>query len=224
VALHQSKIYRALGGDPRKLDAFCGLMESGKSARELMDWVVAESGAGRPAGPPVELSDQNITDFRQGHFARWRALRERMAAVRERSAAARQLVREARAEGASITDAAALSAAATISEALETFSAADLRASFTERPGDFFKAVGSLAQISRAEVARKELEQRAVRLESDLRLAAAREDELRTRTALVKKNLRAQVDALQRAIATQAGSAESRATLMQDIIATIDSL
>jgi hypothetical protein len=182
MALHQSKIYRALGGAPRKLDALCELMASGKSARELMDWIAAEGRARRPAEPPPELTDQNITDFRQGHFARWQARREAAQALRERAAAARRLVSEARAEGASITEAAALSAAATISEALETYTAGDLRARFSENPGDFFKAVGSLAQISRAELARKELEQRAARLEADLTISEER------RAALVLAN------------------------------------
>jgi hypothetical protein len=181
MAFHQSKIYRALGGDPKLLEQFCERMDSAASARDLMDWVREHSPAAAARlqtenSPPT---DQNITDFRQGYFARWQARREAAQTLRDRAAVARQLVGEARAGGASITEAAALSAAATIGEALETYTAADLRASLAENPADFFKAIGSLAQISRADLARKELEQRAALLEVNLAAATARLDQLR---------------------------------------------
>ncbi len=169
MALHQSKIYRALGGDPKLLERFCERMDAGDSGRALANWV--EEFARDVKAIPI--TDQNITDFRQGYFARWQSRRSTAAAIRERAAAARQLACEATAGGASITEAAQLQAADMLSEVLETFDISMLKGVLAEKPGQFLQVVNTLATLSRRENERTALTQQAAKLAADLRLKDA---------------------------------------------------
>ncbi|WP_043582613.1 hypothetical protein [Geminisphaera colitermitum] len=220
MALHQSKIYRALGGDLKLLEKFCERMDAGDSARALANWV--EEHAFNAKALP--LTDQNITDFRQGWFARWQARRSTAAAIRERAAAARQLTREAAAGGASITEAAQLQAADMLTEVLETFDVGMLKAALIEKPGQFLQVVKTLAGLARSENERKALAQQAEKLAADLKLRDEQIATMRQTRDLVKSKLREQIDALKKAIAQKTGSAEGRQRMMQAVVDTIDSM
>jgi hypothetical protein len=169
MALAQSKIYRALGGDMRLIHALCEEMAAMRSAQTLSDWVrdhIKDPNA-------LPLSDQNWTDFRQGYFAKWQAVQSRSADLRARAATARQLISDTRSGGGSLVEAAQMQATAMLSEVLETFDVETLKETLAEKPAAFIQIVGSLSQLAQGEVARKALAAQMGKLQSDLTLAQA---------------------------------------------------
>ncbi|AHF92489.1 hypothetical protein OPIT5_29330 [Opitutaceae bacterium TAV5] len=220
MAIHQSKIYRALGGDLKLLEKFCERMDAGDSGRALANWIEEYAHDARS----LPVSDQNITDFRQGYFVRWQARRSTAAAIRERAAAARQLAREAAAGGASITEAAQLQAADMLTEVLETFDVGMLKAALIEKPGQFLQVVKTLAGLARSENERKALAQQAEKLAADLKLRDEQIADLQEKRTAAKNKIREQIAALQKALNAKTGNAESRQRMMESIVATIDSM
>lgn len=186
--------------------------------------MVTAPGGVDTSGVSVALTDQNVTDFRQGYYARWRARRDSLAAIRERAASARQLVREATAGGTSITDAAQVTASAMLSEVMETFDIEGLKASLTGKPEQFLKLVETLSMLARAENSRRENAAKAAKLEVDLKLANERLLTMQEKRALEKHQLRKQIAELQKAVAAGSGGAEKRKQMMEAIVATIDAM
>ncbi|MDR1282646.1 MAG: hypothetical protein LBK99_17760 [Opitutaceae bacterium] len=220
MAIHQSKIYRALGGSRKLLDQFCERMEAGDSGRMLANWV--EEYAHDPKALPI--SDQNITDFRQGYYARWQSQREASAALRDRAAASRQLLSEARAGGASIAEAAQLHATATIAEVLETFDAATLRGLCAEKPAQFLNIVNTLGNLNRSENDRRSLQMQVEKTAAELRLKEEQVGKLQEERQRAKAKIREQIEALGKALAAKSGGAGDRQRMMQAIVDTIDAM
>ncbi|MDR1282657.1 MAG: hypothetical protein LBK99_17820 [Opitutaceae bacterium] len=241
MAIHQSKIYRALGGEPKLLEKFCTRMEAGDSGRALANWVEEHAFNARV----LPLTDQNITDFRQGYFARWQERREAAQAIRDRAAAARQLVGEAVANGADLAQGAQTVASAMLTEALGTFDPATFTPLLKENPGMFLKVVQSINTLAAGERDASRLRQEAERLAADLRrlqmqaekLAAdlrlrdadlkLRDEQiasLRQERDLAKTKLRDQIADLRKEIERNTGTAESRLRMSQIILETIDAM
>jgi hypothetical protein len=232
MALHQSKIFRALGGDMRLLETFCERMDANAAARELADWITghAKDGASLP------ISDQNVTDFRQGYFARWKERQASLQRTREQIAAAQRLVRENGEEGAStLQQAAAAKAACIISEVLEAFDPDTLKAQLEEDPSGFNALAKSIQSLSGADLGYRQYKQRCTELEQKLRIERESHAEAlrltRERVATLeqarksaKENLKANLAALQKAARAGTLNTKDNSALMAAIVATIDAM
>lgn len=222
----------------RLIHALCAEMAAMRPAAALMDWVAAR--AKDPAALPI--SDQNLTDFRQGYFAKWQATQSRGAELRERATTARQLCEETRKGGGSLVEAAQLQATAMLSEVLETFDVQTLKETLAEKPAQFLQIVTSLSQLAQGEVARRSLADTNRRLEAALaaaaeklrmereshaealRLARERVATLEAARAATTARLKEKLATLQAAAKAGTLTTKNNAALMAAIVETIDAM
>jgi hypothetical protein len=220
MSLAQSKIYRALGGDLTLVHQVCEQLAAERPAKEIMAWV-ASSARDKTALP---LSDQNISDFRGGYFARWKRARQVSESIRERAAVARQLASEAAAGGASLTEAAQLQASNMLTEALESFDVAHLREVLARNPAQFLQVVNTLGSIARSEHDRRALGLQTSKLEADLRLANERAATLQQQRETAKHQLKERLSALEKAIRVNPADREGNTALFQRIAEIMDTM
>jgi hypothetical protein len=200
VAFSDSKIYHALGGDPALVDAFCREMDAGRSARELAAWIRARGDAG------ADISDQNITDFRAGHYAKWRRRREAGERMREQIATAERLFDHSGDGAATAQQYLATLATLNLTDVLEDFDFSTLKAELDDKPKLIFDLTRSIQQLANADVGYRQLRQRVKEF------------------AERKAQLRERIRDLDRIIASGTGTPASRRKLLDGIVAAIDAM
>jgi hypothetical protein len=215
MALAQSKIYRALGGDMKLIESFCSLVAAEKPAAALAAWIAATA----KDATALPISDQNITDFRQGYYARWCRHNTTLAAIRERAAQARRVVSEATAGGASLTEAARQTAMQVVADVLADFDPEALKEKLADDPAKFFALAQTITASAGVETAQATLKQRNRKLEADLRLREEQLEKLAAEREAREARLKAAATAAQAAANAPSASAEE---IRQRTISLVD--
>lgn len=131
------------------------MLRDGCTAREIAEWV-RQATAG-----DTELTDPNVTAWRQGGYQDWLKNQQRIESMRARADMARDLVLELKKsgpEGTHVTEANELLIASQINEVLADFNPEHLKALLIESPDKFFNLVTSAGTLSNERTKRRKLE------------------------------------------------------------------
>lgn len=126
------------------------MIRDGKTARQIIDHCAA---AGHPG-----LSDQNLTNWRQGGYQDWLNNQRRIEEMQARADLAVDLARQLQDANLDFADANELLVASQINDVLSDFNPEHLKALLTESPKQFFNLVQSVTAQSNEKTKREKLE------------------------------------------------------------------